>query len=168
MTIDTNECASDCWLEVAAFFHASQWIDGRLNNTAYDEMKRAGFPRDVNLRDKLNIYHDLFVQTTLINSELPEYRELVRSIIPAQMQEHMWANCFSFSGRNQTLIADCPPPTDLTNVKQTFDALTENPRTELTLNFWLSTVSLVTLAMAKQADEPGRIIADLTAYINAH
>lgn len=167
-TIATKQCASDCWLEVAAFFHASQWIDGRLNNTAYEEMKREGFPRDINLRDKLSIYHDLFVQTTLINAELPEYRELVRSIIPAHMQEHMWAYCFSFNGRNQTLIADCPPPKNLANVKETFDALTQNPRVELTLNFWLSTFSLVTLAMKKQEGQPDKIIADLTTYIDTH
>lgn len=164
-TIKTKKCKSHCWPEVAAFFHASQWIDSRLNDTSFEEMKRAGFPRDAELREQLNHYHDLFAQTTVLNSELPEYRELARSIIPAKMQAHMWAHCFSFSGRNQTIIVDCPSPEDLSEVKQTFEKLVSTPNIETTLTFWMSTVHLQTMAMSQDSDEPRQIIESLTKLI---
>jgi hypothetical protein len=77
----------------------------------------------------------------------------------------MWAHCFIFNGRQQTLIADCPVPNDVEGLQQTFDDLTSNPLVEHTLNFWLSTTHLMTLALVQQSQQPERIIVTLNDFI---
>ena len=105
-----SECEGNCWLELLYFFHASQWIDVRTDRSTFDEIKRTGLPRDAGLKATLTRYYGLTDQVTIIVSELPAYRTLVRSKIPADVQQYMWEQCIGIDGRQQILNDDCESP----------------------------------------------------------
>lgn len=105
---DDSSCKSQCWARLVDFFLASQWIDVRVNLAMYDEIKRSGLPRDVALKKTLTRYFGSTEQLPIIASELPRYRELSRSIIPAKVQQAMWQDCIEIAGRQQVMIPDCP------------------------------------------------------------
>jgi hypothetical protein len=149
-SIEHGDCIETCWSTLVAFFHASQWLDMQLNTATYDEMRRAGLPRDASLRSLLARYYALNEQGARIFSELPRYRELVRSIIPAAMQEYLWANCFRIEGQHQFLIADCEAGVSEDDARQVIVRLGEIPEVEASLNYWLSTVEVVKNTLDEQ------------------
>ena len=158
-------CIDQCWSRIVAYFHASQWIDVQLNRATYDEIKRTGLPSDVLLKNNLTSYYNLSEQTTKVSTDLPRYRELVRSIIPAATQEHLWAKCFRIQGRRQHLVADCAPPANENNAREIIDRLRANPEIEFSLNYWLSTVSVVRRTLHNQVAEAKSVVAALTDYV---
>ena len=89
------------------FFIASQWIDVRTNQAMFEESKRSGLPRDLELKAILTRYYGTTEQIEIIAANLPDYRELVRSIIPAHVQQSMWENCIEIAGRLQIMKPDC-------------------------------------------------------------
>ena len=101
-------CRVSCWARLVDFFIASQWIDVRTNQAVFEEIKRSGLPRDLKLKATLTRYYGSTEQITIIGAQLPRYRELVRSIIPANVQVQMWADCIDISGRQQIMMPDCP------------------------------------------------------------
>lgn len=163
-SIERGDCIDTCWSTLVAFFHASQWLDMQLNKATYEEMRRAGLPRDASLRSLLARYYALNEQGVKIFSELPRYRELVRSIIPAAMQEYLWEHCFRIEGRHQFLIADCEAPVSEDHARQVIVRLGEIPEVEASLNYWLSTVEVVKNTLDEQisgADLVMRNLADV-------
>lgn len=163
-TLAKNSCEEDCWTKLVAFFHASQWFDVRLNTATYEEIKRTGFPRDPALKDELTRYYSLGEQRTLI-SDLPQYRVLVRSIIPVTVQDYLWANCWEISGRQQILVADCEASISNAEAQQIIDALRADRDTKLTLSFWLSTVTVIKQTIPPQIREAEHLIAALAEHI---
>lgn len=162
--LEEGSCIEECWTKLVAFFHASQWIDVRLNTATYEEIKRTGFPRDPGLKDELTRYYSLGEQRYLIAS-LPQYREIVRSIIPVTVQDYLWANCWEISGRRQKLIADCEASIGDEEAGQIVDRLRAHRDTETTLRFWLSTVTIIRQTIPPQIHEAEQLIATLSDYI---
>lgn len=160
--LKNGDCADTCWSTLVAFFHASQWMDVRLNKATYDEMKRTGLPRDASLRGVLAKYYALNQQSVTITSELPRYRELIRSIIPAAVQEHLWAACFRIEARHQYLIADCEAPISEDEARQIIDRFRVNSEVEPSLNFWLSTVTVVNSTLVTQISGAESVIGILS------
>jgi len=158
-------CESDCWRELQQYFFASQWIDVRTNRATYDEMKRTGLPRDPALKATLTRYYGLTEQVTIIASELPRFRELIRSIIPFAVQEYMWAECMDIDGRQQLFMEGCTSPLSDREAREIGIALRENSETRPTLTFWLSTVTIVMKALADQNTEGEELIDALDRYI---
>lgn len=164
-SFESDTCAAQCWPELVAFFHASQWIDVGLTRATYDEMKRTGLPRDMLLREKLTEYYSLSEQSTKVGADLPRYRELVRSLIPAKTQLHLWAECFRFVGRNQTLIGDCVSPEDSGRIRETIAKIKATPEVQSSLNYWLSTQTIVITSLHKQVAEAKLVIEALSTYV---
>jgi len=163
-TLARGSCADDCWMRLVAFFHASQWLDVRLNTATYEEIKRTGFPRDAELKDELTRYYSLGEQRTMI-SGLPRYRELIRSIIPVDVQDYLWAKCWEISGRMQKLITDCAASISNAEAQRIIDELHANPDTRTTLQFWLSTVTVIKQTIPSQIREAEQLQATLAAHI---
>ncbi len=158
-------CDGSCWNELLRLFHASQWINVRTNRATYDEIKRTGLPRDPALRDRLTHYYGLADQYTIINASLPEYRELVRSVVPISVQDHMWAQCINIAGRQQILLDDCAAPIADDEARVIVENLLKNPDIEPSLTFWLSTVSVVAKALRSQVSEGEEMIVMLDEHI---
>ncbi len=163
--LKADDCVDNCWTTLVAFFHASQWIDVQLLRSTYEEMKRMGLPRDAELRSAFSTYYDLNDQSAILFAEFPRYREVVRSTIPAATQEYLWRECFRVDGRHQFLIADCPPPENGGGARETIGLLRSNPDVEMTLNFWISTVTVVRSTLEIQISAAKSIIADISIYL---
>jgi hypothetical protein len=159
-------CASNCWKELIDYFHASQWIDVRTNNATFDEIKRTGLPSDPFLKDTLTRYYGLTDQLTVINAELPRYRELIRSIIPASIQDHVWTQCLGIDGRQQILIGDCISPVSDDEARTVVEGIRSNAETKPSLTYWLSTTSIVTRALREQIEEAESVVAALDERID--
>lgn len=158
-------CEGNCWNELLSFFHASQWIDVITNPATFDEIKRTGLPRDAHLRDTLARYYGLADQYTIINSSLPEYRELVRSVVPIPVQDYMWNQCVGIDGRQQILIDDCAAPISDDEARAIVEVLRNDPRIKPSLTFWLSTVSIVAKTLKSQVSEGEEMIVMLDEHI---
>ena len=163
-SFEQGDCADKCWSALIAFFHASQWMDVQLNKATYEEMKRAGLPRDASLRSELARYYALNQQSVTVFSDLPRYRELVRSIIPAAVQQYLWAACFRIEGRHQYLIADCDAPVSEAEAREIVNQIRADAGVEKSLNFWLSTVAVVNSTLDTQIFGAESVIRSLSDY----
>ena len=162
---EREQCVDDCWSTLVAFFLASQWIDVSLLRSTYDEIRTAGLPRDAGVAFALSRYYALGDQGTKINAELPLYRSLVRSAIPAAVQQYMWAHCHSVDGRLQFLQHDCAPPENTAGFQGLVANLGNDPELMSALNYWLSTVTVVRSTLADQVAGGEMAIAQLTNFI---
>jgi hypothetical protein len=165
--LETDGCAERCWVKLVAFFHASQWIDVRPNRATYDEIKRTGLPRNQSLKERLTRYYEFSDQYNRVMYELPRYRELVRSVIPAAIQDYLWAECFKILGRKQTFVGDCEAPISEEQAATIIGDLQASDEARESLNFWLSTVSVVTRALPDQIVEAESVIVALSEYVES-
>ena len=107
-------------------------------------------------------------QVVTIFTELPEFREIVRSVIPADVQDHFWRNCLRVEGRQQYFDEDCRAPISANEARMVVDSLRSNPEVRTSLNYWLSTVSVVTMTLETQIIEADETLAVLDSYISSH
>lgn len=165
LSFEQGDCVDTCWSTLVAFFHASQWMDVQLNKATYDEMRRKGLPRDASLRSDLARYYAQNQLSAAIFSELPRYRELVRSIIPAATQQYLWAECYRLEGRHQYLIADCDAPLSEDRAREIVDDLRKNAEARMSLNYWLSTVAVVNSTVDAQISEADPVIRSISNIV---
>ena len=160
-----ESCQQDCWARLVDFFIASQWIDVRTNQSMYDEVKRSGLPRDLELKAILTRYYGTTEQITIIASQLPEYRQLVRSIIPATVQQSMWENCIQIAGRQQIMKPDCAAAISDAEASAIIDSLRTFESIEPTLTAWMSTVGVVIIGLTDQKNYGLRVIDQIGRYL---
>ena len=166
-TLSSETCAErECWQGLVSVFHASQWLDVSLNTSTFEEMKRLGLPSNAALKNELEEYYVLGELRKTLTKELPEYRRLVRSIIPHKVQQHIWSKCYSINGRFETYLPDCDPPISSAEAKQVIDNLRQTPAVLQALTFWLSNLSLTTLTLPKQITSAQQILDPLKANIH--
>jgi len=158
-------CTSDCWGTIMDFLLASQWANVKGDDTAFEEVRRTGLPRDRALKAVITHYYALQDQLASIVTELPAYREQVRSIIPAAAQQHFWRNCYRVEGRKQFFIENCPPALDEGAARAVVDALRAETSLKGSLNYWLSTISVVRTTLVQQAGEADKAVAAIDAYL---
>jgi hypothetical protein len=163
-----ESCTIDCWRRLVDFFLASQWVNVRADRAAYEEIRRTGLPRDRALKAELTRYYGLNDQVMTIFAELPQFREIVRSVIPAAVQDHFWRNCFRAEGRQQYFNENCPALLGDDEARAVIAALRANPATSTSLNYWMSTVSVVRITLETQVDEARKTLAVLDDYIETH
>lgn len=160
-TLDSKGCMADCWVLTVAAFHASQWLDVSISRNTYQEMTRRGFPSNVSLKVVLNEHFELAEQRSVLTRELPRYRELVRSIIPPEVQRHLWSNCFKASGRNQFFYDDCEAPSSDADFQSIVETLQATPGLKASLTFWLSNVQNTVISFPSQITAAKTAIAAL-------
>ena len=165
-SLEGNPCLDQCWSELVEIFHASQWVDVELNRATYDEIRRTGLPRDAALRVKLTMYYNLSEQVRKVASDLPRFREIIRSTIHAETQEYLWSECFGMEGRKQELIADCAPPKEGGQGREAINRLRENPEAYSSLNYWLSTVTIVKSTLHNQVAEAESVIDAISGHVD--
>ncbi|MCF8879846.1 hypothetical protein L5876_08480 [Hyphobacterium sp. SN044] len=131
------------WQVVATYFNASQSGSAYPVRATYEEMLSTGDLRliaDLDLRNALSVYYtDSGI--TGITDALPPYRAYVRTLIPIELQEHIWDNCYSSgSGTGNQQVLDCPPPeTSPHDLEALAARLLNDERLNGELRFWVST-----------------------------
>lgn len=168
-TLDAQPpCDGDCWQRLVDFFLASQWVNVKADRATYDEIRRTGLPRDRALKAELTRYYGLNEQVMVIFTELPEFRQIVRSIIPANVQDHLWGRCFRAKGRQQYFDENCVASISENEARVVIQMLRTYPETRSSLNYWLSTVSVVKMTLETQVVEAEKTITILDSYIKNH
>lgn len=160
-----TSCQDQCWKKLVDFFIASQWIDVRTNRAMYDEIKRSGLPNDLVLKTILTRYYGSTEQITIIASHLPRYRELIRSIIPAAVQQAMWQDCIDISGRQQIMKPDCNAPISNAEASAIIDEIRANDDIRTSLTFWMSTISIVIVGLVDQNKAGQDVINEIEQFL---
>ena len=120
-----------------------------------------GLPTDGLLKDELERYHGLGARRATLTRELPEYRKLVRSLIPPAIQAHYWSNCYSVSGERETYISDCPASVTAEAARSVLQRLQQMPEVHMALTYWLSNLRLTVQTLPQQVDYAKELIADI-------
>ena len=94
----SNEsCKTECWGILVDFMHASQWQSVDVKRSTYENMRRIGLPRNNAIIDAVEAYLSQIDAGVNANGILPYYRELIRQLIPSEVQAFYWENCYSLS-----------------------------------------------------------------------
>ena len=159
---------ADSWQVVATYFNASQAGSAYHVRATYEEMLSTGDLRlidDFDLRKALSVYYTEGGMTG-ITDDMPPYRAYVRTLIPIELQEHIWDNCFS-SMRGQQVaqqVLDCPPPeASLQDLEALAVRLLNDDRLNGELRFWVSTQRAALNIYDDQLIRTNRLRAALTA-----
>jgi hypothetical protein len=154
-------CTADCWQRVVDAFYASQWRDLRPTRHAFDELERLGLPRDTGLKIALANYYGLYASMVSVTADLPEYRKVVRSLIPPPTQLHLWRQCHRIEGPTETLAPDCPAALDEGASRALLEQLRVHSTLQPALAYWMSTVALVQPALDQQILGASSVIASI-------
>ena len=145
---------------VLAYFQASQVAPYRAVNVTYQEMVAAG---DLNLIESSKLraeFAEYFVnatdlQETHLFRHIPEYREVLRGLIPYDLQDYIWTNCHRAVGNSQELV-DCDLPVEEAAAEEMLSRLVENDEVVRELRFWIGNLkvasNVISINRAKIAD----------------
>jgi hypothetical protein len=156
------------WRLLLSYFQASQVAEYYTTSATWDELKSAGelhLIADVDLRNALASYYTNAANPVL--TERPAYRVHVRAIVPIDIQEYIWANCFRTTPSGEQALVDCPAPVGEARAAAVVNAIRSDRALMGELRYWMSTMMVATniggdrVANATQlssavADELGR------------
>lgn len=143
-------CGSDCWRVIVDFMHASQWQGARVSSSTYAEMRRLGLPRSRRVAGAVEAYYAQNEILATSIGELPEYRNLVRGLVPVDIQRTYWTNCWQMIDGRETLSRDCEvdvPPDEAAAIVSVIAAY---PRVRESLTQW---AGLLTAAPKSLGDQ---------------
>ncbi len=149
-----NQQTDDPWPVIYAFFQASQAGGGESVNTTYQELTSSGEVRligELDIRQKLA---DFYTETSLSNitNVLPAYRETVRGLIPFDVQEYIWENCY-LAGRNTQKLLPCDAPVTVDDLSDVASSLVSNQQLVQQLRFWLSNETAAVLILNERRSD---------------
>jgi hypothetical protein len=136
---------SDRWRLLLAYFQASQVAEYYTASATWDELKSAGelhLIANVELRNRLAGYYTNAANPVL--TERPAYREHVRGIIPIDVQDYIWANCFRTTPTFEQTLVDCPSPISETRAGVLVETIRDDRRLMNELRYWMSTMTVAT------------------------
>ncbi len=136
-------CPEDCWPVIVDLMHASQWQQISNRWTTYDELRRSGLPSDRTIIEAV----EAFLQTNHRAAQglevRPEYRTLVRRLIPIELQDAYWVQCFQEDDQFEIYLDPCPRPADRPPVASSvIDSVLADPAILTTLREWTSVARL--------------------------
>ena len=157
------------WRVVAAYFNASQAGSSYPVRSTFEEMLATGDLRlieDLELRSQLNVYFTESNVAQIIDS-LPRYRERVRTLIPIELQNHIWEACYeAISGGGGQRITDCPAP-DISDVDMdaVAELLVSNETLTGELRYWVSTERAALSIYAARLEDGAAVLEALHAEL---
>ena len=158
-----QSCEDACWPVVVDFFHASQWQKLRLNRSTYDDMRRLGLPRSRELINAVESYYTQNESLAFTLDEAPDYRAIVRGLIPLAIHDAYWVGCFKVEVDIESYLLDCPQAVSNEVAAQTAAAITAEPRIKPTLTDWTGYVRSYPSAMNDEIGFGEKAIAVLDA-----
>lgn len=156
----------DQWHLLLAYFQASQVAEFFTTDITYEELKSAGelgLIDDLDLRKSLALYYTNSGNPAL--SERPAYRMHVRGIIPLDLQEYIWSNCYRSDDRGVQQLIDCPSPTDEARARQIVDRIAGDEALMAELRYWLSTLRVARLIGADRIGLARKMKAKIDANL---
>ncbi len=135
--LDAGErCGDACWDVIVDFFHASQWHEPIFVRSAYDEMRRNGWPRNRAIAVAVEEYqrHGELNRNGL--RDVPTYRALVRGLIPLAVHSPYWATCYELKNGYERYIEDCPEGVDSGISASGVAAIVAHPDIHAALTEW--------------------------------
>jgi hypothetical protein len=132
-------CAEDCWTIIVDMMHASQWQQISNRWTTYEELRRAGLPSDRRIIEAVETLLQTNHRTAQGLEIRPEYRTLVRRMIPIELQDIYWTRCFIEEDGHERYAMPCAPPADSPPVPTAVvNRILADPRIIATLREWTS------------------------------
>lgn len=134
------------WELLLAFFQASQVAEFYTTDATYQELKSAGelgLIADTNLREALANYYSLGVNPAL--TERPAYREHVRGVIPLDIQNYIWTNCYASDAEGRQQMRDCAPPVSQAEASRIVSEIASDAALMRELRYWMSTMHVAGL-----------------------
>lgn len=140
------------WDLLLAFFQASQLAEFYTTQSTYEELKSGGelgLITDLKLRELLARYYTNADNPVL--SERPAYREHVRGLIPLDVQNYIWEECYWSDGGGHQKLLDCEPPIDLDEAARLVEVISGNKQLMTELRYWMSTMRVAQLMGSDRA-----------------
>ncbi|PHR54021.1 MAG: hypothetical protein COA47_16150 [Robiginitomaculum sp.] len=134
------------WEILLALFQASQVDEFLTTQTTYDELTSAGeldLITSSHLRAAIAKYYSAGGNLTL--SLFPEYRKHVRGIVPLDIQNYIWENCYSTTNNADQLLNDCDAPVAPERASRITDQLADNTALMSELRYWVTNMRVATL-----------------------
>ena len=153
------DCRNECWPVIVDFFHASQWLNISVTRTTFDEMRRNGWPRNRQIVDSVEAYHR---QTYMISGplmQLPAYRTLVRGLIPLEIHNSYWLNCFELSNGEEAYLENCPIGVTPDFSAATIKIIQSNPLIHSFLTQWTGFSTIVISSMSSYINSAENILS---------
>lgn len=138
-----------------AYFQASQVSPYQTVNVTYQEMVAAG---DLHLIQSSKLRAELadyFVSSTGIQERylfnlIPEYREVVRSIFPFDLQEQIWANCHrTLPNRSRQQLVDCELRVNPSEAQTLIENLASDDKIIRGLRFWTTNLVVASTVLSE-------------------
>ena len=134
-----GQCDSGCWNVLVDFMHASQWQDVRVNRSTYDEMRRLGLPRNRSIIDRVEGVLAQNEGSALALDDKPIYRSRIRQLIPFDVQQYYWANCYTYERGAESYLLNCPEGLSNEKASLVVSIIVNHPDVSLKLTEWSST-----------------------------
>jgi hypothetical protein len=131
------------------------------------ELAGSPYPYDQDFKRRLKDNYSNKLQIAEIVTE-PEFRILVRELIPIAAQGPMWTTCHRGGGDQQEIMFDCPPAISPAAAREALERVRANPRVEPTLNFYASMLTHVTRLLSEETAKSEAILVELDRKLGAH
>jgi hypothetical protein len=138
-----NAADTSQWRLLLAYFQASQVAEYYTTSATWDELKSAGelhLIADVELRNALASYYTNAANPVL--TERPAYRVHVRGIVPIDVQDHIWSQCFRTTPSGEQALVDCPSPISEARAAAIVNAIRSDRALMNELRYWMSTMTV--------------------------
>ncbi|MEO6384216.1 MAG: hypothetical protein ABIO30_07145 [Thermomonas sp.] len=162
-----QDCSDACWPVIIDFFHASQWQAVDIALPTYEEMRRNGWPRKREIVDAVEAYK---LQSQVIAKPLdqpPEYRAMVRGLIPLAIHRPYWTTCFELTDRGDAYREDCPAGVPAQVSSAGVDAIVNDPVIHRSLTQWAGYVSSIPETLDSQNQIASRALVLIDAELAA-
>ena len=126
-------------------FHASQIWNFNQVTATYNEVQNPemlgylGSPKLLNALQRY--YNEWPLQLSVLTGGTQAYRDFVRSVIPARLQEYMWDACYDIDVLDVQSFMPCSaPPGEQTSIETTYNDIAGDPAFGRLLTRRLSTL----------------------------
>jgi hypothetical protein len=160
---EKKSCETDCWLKLVDLMHASQWQVARVSRQVYEEMRRIGLPRSRKITDSVDLFLADNESTALNFDDKPHYRDLIRQLMPIDVQDFYWENCYSYIDNKEIYELNCPKGVSDKVSLQLVNSITQHPDIQPHLTQWTSNTRFTRNDAAnrnQKADEAIKAIND--------
>jgi hypothetical protein len=133
------------WELLLGYFQASQVAELVTTSATWDEMRGAGdlgLVADLSLRSELARYYTYAGNPAL--SERPAYRVRVREVVPLDVQNYIWSDCYGSDSHARQWFVNCAPPIDEARARAIVDQIRADAGLIGELRYWMSTMRVAT------------------------
>lgn len=139
----TVPCADGCWSIVVDLMHASQWQQLFSSWPIYDELRREGLPRDRRVIELVEKFKNYSHQSGAVLMTPPQYRTVVRRLVPIDVQDAYWAHCFNIVEAVEHYLSPCPVSDDFSIDPAKVGEILAHAEIAPTLREWTSIARVV-------------------------